>query len=355
MHGRERIRRLLAGQPVDRVPVMASFIAWGAEQRHIPQRRIHQDPQLNAATLVGVSCELGLDGAYVSSDNWIVHSALGGAVDFPEDGEPMGRRPVLDDWDRLDDLRVPDPRAAGRMPFMLEAARRAVALNRGELFIEANIDSGPFQMAGILRGAEQLLLDVVLDPRRVHRLLEFCVKVAVVYGEAMAATGVDGIQFGDSTASLISLEMYDEFVAPYQAPVIAAIRAAGCQPFLHVCGNSNHLFRRLAESGAACVEIDGPADLEKTMAAFANRVVARGNVSTTLLRSGTAAEVEAAARGCLRTAGARRLILSPGCGVPRGTPLENLRALARVAQEAKAGYAHNPEFQPRMKHGLNTD
>ena len=311
---RERIRRLLEGEPVDRVPVMASFIAWGAEVRGTPQHKLHQDPETNARVLVGLSRELGLDGAYVSSDNWIGHSALGGELLFPDDDEPMGHYPILAEWDQLDELRVPDPLTDGRMPFMLAAARAAVAQNGGELFLEANMDSGPFQMAGILRGAERLMLDVVLEPQKVHRLLEFCVAVAEAYGVALASTGVDGIQFGDSTASLISVDMYEEFVRPYQGPVIEAIGAAGCYPFLHVCGNSNHLTEALAASGAACVEVDGPADLAKTAETVADRTVVRGNVATMLLRDGSVTDVEAAARRCMHAAGTHRFILSPGRG-----------------------------------------
>ena len=333
MTGRERIRRLLDRVPVDRTPVLASMIAAAAEMRGIPQNVIHRDPRVNAETLLGVARDLGLDGAYISSDNWIIHSALGGEIDFPEDDEPMGRRPVLDDWGKLDGLAVPDPESAGRMPFMLRAARRAVELNTGGLFLEANVDSGAFAMAGILRGTEQLMLDVSLEPQRVHRLLEFCTRVASAYGAAMARTGVDAVQFGDSTASLVSRQMYDEFVKPYQPPVVEAIRQAGAYPFLHVCGNSTHLSGALAETGATCVEIDAPADLRGTVAAFADRAAVRGNVPTMLLRDGTPDQVERSARQCLEAAGSSRFILSPGCGVPRGTPTENIRALVRVAHE----------------------
>lgn len=333
MTGRERIRCLLDGEPVDRPPVMASFIAAGAEWRGIPQSRIHLEPGTNASTLLEISRELGLDGAYISSDNWIIHGALGGAIEFPENDEPRGRRPVLDEWDKLDDLTVPEPENTDRMSFMLTAARKAVEDNDGELFLEANIDSGAFQMAGILRGAETLMLDVVLEPKRVHKLLEFCAEVAKAYAVAMARTGVDAIQFGDSTASLISLEMYQEFVKPYQPPVIDAIRQAEVYPFLHVCGNSNHLSFLLASTGAACVEIDGPADLKETIEAFDDRAVVRGNIPTMLLRDGTVEEVEQSARECMETAGSSRFILSPGCGVPRGTPMENIRALVRVVGE----------------------
>jgi len=333
MTGRERIRNLLDGKPVDRTPVMASFIAAAAHWHQIPQRRIHREPDTNALTLLGAARELGLDGAYISSDNWIIHSALGGTIDFPEDDEPMGTKPVLDDWDKLDDLTVPDPETAGRMPFMLEAARSAVVENDGQLFIEANMDSGPFQMVGILRGAQALMYDLSSEPERVHRLLEFCTEVAKAYGAAMARTGADAVQFGDSTASLISLKMYEEFVEPYQPPVIQAIREAGACPFLHVCGDSNHLSTLLAATGAACVEIDSPADLGATMEAFEDRAVVRGNVSTTLIQNGTAGEIEQNARDCLRAAGTGRLILSPGCGVPKGSPKENIQALVTAARE----------------------
>jgi MtaA/CmuA family methyltransferase len=253
-------------------------------------------------------------------------------VDFPDDDEPMGRRPVLDEWDRLDDLRVPDPQTAGRMPFMLDAARQAVEDNRNEMFLEANIDAGPFTMAGILRGAEQWMLDVAEEPQKAHRLLAFCVEVAATYGQAMAATGVDAIQFGDSTATLVSRAMYEEFVLPYQRSVIDAIGQTGCYPFLHVCGNSNHLTDFLTDSGAACVEIDAPADLKRTIEAIGDRMVVRGNLPTMLLHDSPVSKVEAAARACLKIANSHRFILSPGCGVPRGTPMENIRALVRVSR-----------------------
>ena len=335
MTGSERIRRLLDGESVDRTPVMASFIAAGAKWRHIPQRRLHQDPETNASVLVGCARELRLDGAYISSDNWIIHSALGGQIDFPEDDEPWGRRPVLDDWGKLDELAVPDPERDGRMPFMLAAVRNALEMSDGELFIEANIDSGPFQMAGILRGAEALMYDVVLAPDRVHRLLEFCTEVVTDYGAAMARTGVDAVQFGDSTASLVSRETYLEFVKPYQRRAVAAIRGAGAYPFLHVCGNSNHVSGELAEAGAACVEIDAPADLGRTMEVFGDRAVIRGNVATTLIERGPLEEIKRVARQCVSSARGGRLILSPGCGVPKGTPQEHIRALVEVAEETE--------------------
>jgi MtaA/CmuA family methyltransferase len=333
MTGRERILRLLDRKKIDRPPVMASFIAAGAYWRHIPQKRIHTDPDFNADTIITLSREFGLDGAYISSDNWIIHHAMGGTVIFPEDDEPWGHPAVLTEWDKLSDLTVPDPEKAERMSFMLKAVRKAVELNNNELFLEANIDSGPFMMAGILRGMERFMYDLSLCPEKVHELLRFCTDVVIEYAKAMARTGADGIQFGDSSATLISTEMYEEFVEPYQKPVIDAIREEGVYPFLHVCGNSNHISGHLGSAGASCVEIDSPADLKKTVEFFKDRSVIRGNVDTILLKDGTAGDVCKSAFSCMEDARNSRFILSPGCGVPRETPKENIRALVETAGE----------------------
>jgi uroporphyrinogen-III decarboxylase len=88
--GRQRIEAVLAGRQPDRVPVLASTLAHAAWMRGVPQRKLHTNAATLAQTVVEASRQLGLDGIYLSSDNWIVHEALGGKVVFPEDEEPWG-------------------------------------------------------------------------------------------------------------------------------------------------------------------------------------------------------------------------------------------------------------------------
>jgi uroporphyrinogen-III decarboxylase len=51
----------------------------------------------------------------------------------------------------------------------------------------------------------------------------FCTDVVEAYGKAMIATGVHGIQYGDSTASLVGPELYQKFVLPNQKKSIDAL------------------------------------------------------------------------------------------------------------------------------------
>jgi uroporphyrinogen-III decarboxylase len=61
----------------------------------------------------------------------------------------------------------------------------------------------------------------------------------------------------------------------------------------------------------------------------------KGNLDATFLLQRSPEEVSAACRRILGsfTTGA---ILSPGCGVPRMTPLENLRAMVRASEDHAA-------------------
>ena len=64
-----------------------------------------------------------------------------------------------------------------------------------------------------------------------------------------------------------------------------------------------------------------------------HRICLKGNLDTTFLLQAGPRQVEEACGRILAEEGMQRgLILSPGCGVPRMTPLENLRAMVRACE-----------------------
>lgn len=334
MTGKERAFAVINGKTPDRTPVFASTLAGAAWMQRVPQRAFHTNADTLADCVVKTSRALRLDGIYVSSDNWIIHEALGGEVAFSEDDEPWGKAALVRHWRDLDRLSLPDPSRAGRMPMLLDAARQVIARAGEDLYVEANIDSGPFQLAMTLRGPQQALLDLDDDPGALRELLEFGTQVAITYGKAMARTGVDGVQFGESAASLVGTRVFEEFILPYDQRVIAALKAERVHAFLHVCGGSRHLMDGLARSGADCLELDAKVDLDDVFSKVGSSICIRGNVDTILLLNGPAVGIEESALACLaksRAAGGR-LILSPGCGVPKYTPAEHVLALVTAAE-----------------------
>jgi uroporphyrinogen decarboxylase len=173
----------------------------------VNQREFNLDAQTMADTLIGARDLIGSDGIHVSRDNWVYNQALGGAMVFPENDEAYSSERLLSSISDYTKLAVPRPESAPGMETVLSAARRVVDRVGDRYYIQANIDTGPFSLAAVLRGTQEFLLDVMTEPETlVHEYLNFCSEVVAAYGKAMIATGVHGIQFGDATTSLLGPE-----------------------------------------------------------------------------------------------------------------------------------------------------
>ena len=333
MNSLERTRSAIRGKKVDRLPSFPILIASACELTGVKQSDYSQDAVVMADTLIKARELIGTDGIYVSRDNWICYEALGGEMTFPEDDEPNGKGALLESVSDFRKLRVPDPVSAPGMSTVLAAARKVVEAVGNDCYIQANIDCGPFTMAAILRGTQNFLIDIVTeDERKVHSFLEFCTEVVIAYGKAMIATGVHGIQYGDSTASLISPDLYEKFALPYQERSLSALANRETDLWVHICGDTRHILHFLSNLDFQGFEVDARVDLNEARERLGSKAL-KGNLNTTfLLRENEEtvykATLEMLIKGNFKTG----LVVSPGCGVPRMTPLGNLQAIMRACE-----------------------
>ena len=354
MTGLERTRAAMRGHAVDRVPVFPILIAPACRLVGVKQREYNLDPRVMAETLLQARELCGFDGIYVSRDNWVFHEALGGTLDFPEDDESFTRTPLLADLPGWRSLSVPDPRDAPGMRTVLAAARQVVASAGNRFYVQANIDTGPFSLAAVLRGAEAFLMDLATaDEGELRGLLELCTDVVIAYGKAMIATGVHGIQFGDATASLVSPADFQRFVVPYQRRALEALGGARvetgggsgpgpasaeprCDRWIHICGRTDHVLPLMRGLPFQGFEVDAKVPLREARRLLGDRVALKGNLDTTFLLRQSADVVRRESARILHDAPSHGVVFSPGCGVPRMTPLENLRAMVHAAEEHAA-------------------
>lgn len=338
MTGLERARAAVRGQALDRVPVFPILLAPACQLTGVRQRDYNLDPAVLADTLVRAREMCGFDGIYVSRDNWVYHEALGGHLDFPEDDESFTKSPLLREISGWRSLSVPDPEKAAGMRTLLAAARRVGAAAGDRFYIQANIDTGPFSLAAVLRGTETFLLDLAIaEERELRDLLEFCTDVVIAYGKAMIATGVHGIQFGDATASLVSPSDFERFVLPYERRVLTALGGTGCDLWVHICGKTDHVLPLMRDLPFQGFEVDAKVDLNDARRLLGDRIALKGNLDTTFLLQRSAEEVRRESLRILRDGPAAGVVFSPGCGVPRRTPLANLRAMVQAADDHAAG------------------
>jgi len=314
------------------------MIASACQLTGTPQGRYSLDPQVMADTLIAARDMTQADGIYVSRDNWVYHQALGGELVFPENDESYAPRTVLQSLDDFRKLSVPDPRRAPGMKTLLAAAREVVRRVGDQYYIQANIDCGPFSLGAVLRGIQEFMMDTATeDLHRLAEYLEFCTEVVIAYGRAMIATGVHGIQYGDSVASLIGPDMYRRYALPYQRKSLSALANNHCDLWLHICGQTEHILPQVAQLPIEGFEVDAPVDIGLARRLLGDRIVLKGNLPTTFLLRESPQAIYAATQEIIRQHGStNRLVVSAGCGVPRATPLENLLAMSRACREFPA-------------------
>ncbi|MDO9542732.1 MAG: uroporphyrinogen decarboxylase family protein [Kiritimatiellia bacterium] len=148
--------------------------------------------------------------------------ALGAPIEFPEDGEP-NVFPLIHTPEEIDNLKEPEnylaaPLIQKRLKIAAELGKRRK--DASSQFIGHGLE-GPITTAVLLMGHDFLTLPYD-DPKRAHRLLNFCTESALHYvkalhrhfnGNAPVEPGPRSIP--DDFAGMLPPEMFGEFVVPY--------------------------------------------------------------------------------------------------------------------------------------------
>jgi MtaA/CmuA family methyltransferase len=335
--GSQRIIAALTGGSPDRLPLMPITMMFAADTAGIRYREYATDHRALAEAQVRTAKTYGFDYVSVISDPAREAHDLGAAVEWFADQPPaiIESRALLHDKSALRTLRLPDPLAAGsRMRDRVDGVRLLAGRAGSELIVEGWVE-GPCAMGADLRGVNTLMLDFTDDPDFVRELFEFVVTMETTFAKAQVEAGATLIGIGDAAASLIGPKRYQEFVFPYEARLIADVRALGVPVRLHICGNTKKILGGMGQTGAEMIDIDFLAPLSAARAEVGPDTVLAGNIDPVrVLRDGTPESVTAAIAECHREAG-DRYIVAAGCEVPRGTPAANIHALAEYARTHK--------------------
>jgi MtaA/CmuA family methyltransferase len=333
MTGKERILAKIAGQPVDCLPLMPITMMYAGDTAGIPYGEYARDHRRMVEAQLRVAERFGFDYVSSISDPAREASDLGAVVQWFDDQPPAidESRALIREKAALAGLRVPDPHAPGRMLDRVEALRLLAARAGSELLVEGWVE-GPCALAADLRGMNTLMLDLSDDPQFVEELFDFAVRVALEFARAQVEAGATLIGVGDAAASLVGPRIYNQLVLPFEKRLVGGIKAMGAPVRLHICGNTRRIVKGMGETGSDIVDLDFLTPLGDARAAMGERQVLLGNLDPVrALRDGTPESIEAALAACHAEAGAA-YIVGAGCEVPRGTPPENVEAMARYAR-----------------------
>jgi uroporphyrinogen decarboxylase len=264
--------------------------------------------------------------------------ALGGAIKFRVKGAPDVQTPLLADVADLEGLDLNRLGEDQGIENLRETAKLVVA-EIGEHTLVGSSQWGPFTLAGHIYGVERLMRSIYKDRAAVTAVLEFTTELCVRYLEPFIDAGVAIVSIADPSASgdLISRGQFQEYVLPYLKKAVVRLRRRGVPVSLHICGNITNRLDLIPESGAQVLSVDYKVDLGRVRELLGGRMAFAGNMNPVAVMQNASPEAVAkSCRECLAKIGdTPGYILMPGCDIPPGVPLPNLRAMVETASERR--------------------
>ena len=258
--------------------------------------------------------------------------AFGAKIRFSDIEVPTVTERCVFDENSIGDLSVPSLNA-GRAGVYVEASRIAAgAISDRPVFAGC---IGPFSLAARLFDVTEILTAILIDPEPIHNLLKKATRFLVSYVLAFKEAGANGIVISEPVAGVLSEDHCTEFSSAYVREIVAAAQDESFFVILHNCGDTDTLVKSMHGTGAAGLHFGNRCKIVEALKQLPPDLLVFGNLDPSgVIKSGDPAFVAAETRRLLEaTRSFRNFVLSSGCDVPPGVPVENIDALFRALAE----------------------
>jgi len=337
MTGRERVIKVIKLEKPDRIPWMHSVLpaAWdkyGEELKKI--LRSYPDDFYRLVPVYTGSSGLRTfqyhGGLYSEpgefTDEWgctwkKVNPGIAGVViEHP-----------LEKWESLRDYHFPDPLAYWRFnkPQIKENIYRARKQGKYIEYSGGNL----FELMQWLRGYENLMIDILTNPDRIHTLAERIVDYNLKSVQQALNFGIDGVVFSDDWGSqtqlMINPSLWRKLFKPHYKRMFKEVHNAGLYVDFHSDGYIVDIIPDLIEIGVDILNPQFSAiDLKQLQKLTTGKVCIRSDLDRQyILSRGSISEVEMYVKKIIELFGYPRggLILRGEIG--EDVPLENIKTM----------------------------
>ena len=339
MKSYERVIAALEGKMPDRVPMFELVIDEGVIDGVFPGADYYEFVErfpldvvgLNRSTWDRKNVDWVDEAKGLFRDGWGVTRAI------TAESSPYPVEAPIKSPDDLKHYTPPDPHAPGALGHLDEVVTRY----KGEKAIIFMGRDAYFNPAH-LRGVEPFLMDIVLNPRFVHDLIELCQSHDLELVKRAAAAGADIIVFGDDYADknnpFMSPKHFQDLFLPGIQRAVDVAHEAGAYVIKHTDGNIMPILDMIVETGIDGLHPIEPAagmSLRKVRERYGDRLCLCGNVDCgPLLTWGTPAEVKATVRQCLADAAIDgAFMLSSSNSIHSSVKPQNYAAMAEALAE----------------------
>lgn len=333
MNSLERIKAVVDFQVPDRVPVIAQVFGHAANLAEVSLKDYLCNGDLLARCQIQALNHYGYDAVFALMDVNVEAEALGSVLEYRSNQYPFIKSYVGDSIN-LDNMTLPDPQQAGRMPELLKAAR-ILRQEVGEEVLVVGCVIGPMTLVSRLLGAEKALYLAIDEPTQFNRIMDFATRVVTSFGLAQLEAGVHLPVVFDpfSTPDVIPPQFYREFVLHQLQKVFTVFKKAGSVAnWLHTAGPVQSILPYYRQIGVEIANLDYCVDLVDAMETLP-QVCFDGNIRSLAFIEDTPEEINAEATRLLKLFDKRGgYILSSGCEIPPESKPENIEAMVAAVR-----------------------
>ncbi len=338
------VRRLLQGQPIERVPLFPHASAFCARNVGYPLAAIYNDPGKSFEAQLWTFEQYGFDWGpiygFASYGTWEI-GEHGESPALPGcQGVPPHRMFPVQSEEALDRLQLPDPRSAGHIPQAMEFSKLQLIMGTPISVVLG----GNFTIAANICPVETLCRWMLKKSELVHRVLRLATDHLIDIVRLWVGTfGVKDFfpHIHESLASnrILSPRQFEQFIFPYLKESSEKILSMGVKHiFYHICGEQRlnlPFWSKVPMGDPGICGFGSEVDLDLAVQYLGPTSIIAGNIDPRMILRGSPFEVYDLCRKAIEKGkkAPRGFMLMSGCEIPPDSPPYNVYVMRKAIDD----------------------
>jgi len=337
MNSLQRTLDFIEGKRTDRPPFHPILMRFAARYAGVKYRDFCLDYRTKVNTNIKCASDFGYDWVNVMSDAFAEAASYGTVMEYPEDNLPQVRKWLIEDIEDIGRIKQLKVNEHQRLKSRIDEIREYRKLTGDKQFICGWVE-GPLAEYCDLRDVSRACMDLYENPAQIRKALEIITQNAIDFAGEQVKAGAHCIGMGDAVCSLISPDLYEEFVLPHEKAIVDHVHNLGAMVKLHICGNTSGILHLMVKTGADIVDIDHLAgSMADFIKLFSVKQVPSGNSNpVAVICNGDSNSIRESVIQCWEDT-KHRGIVSAGCEIPPDTAASNMLAYMKAAHALVAG------------------
>jgi len=341
MNSLERVALTLQHKQPDRVPVYPLLNGISRKLVGVDYKTWATNANICADAYIKVTEKFDLDAIVTLTDLSVEAADFGQKLIYPENeaAHPDYSNRLIKSAEEYSFIKRLNPKETPRMSEHIKLCDLLVKA-KGQVVPIVAFVFGPLGILGMLRGEENLFVDILEEPENLKAPLEAITQTLIDYVDALMDTGVHAIMLDTlfASQSIMSKKMWVETEGPLVKRIAQHVHTRGCMFMIHNCGNGIYFDVQIETMKPEAISFlhlpDDCKSLQEVKEKYGSITTLIGNVSPTWMISASADEVEVECKNkidALKKGGG--FILATGCEYPANAVFDNAEVMIKVAKE----------------------